>query len=618
MFDCGRGKGGKQDGPSFFEYLATRGYDTYALDLRGTREARRMGTASPAFIKEHIEVDVPSAIAFIKAKYNHEKVYLVGHSMGGAISCAVAGYMPHSIAGVVHLAGLYHLTLPILGDMIDLYHSTLPTIVKSAVSTGTQFFLRSVFHLFNPAVSTISGILSPDEHPFPITGFHPPSPPPTQGPAATVRYMANYIRRQHIPVRSIVDTLLALRHVLPTAASKVILNMLYPSPWLPYSVEDPISFVDTALESPTIGICLSVGKSAFHREIFNQWLEDSSHNRAENPQQVNATPTPAITNSSSTATNNDNHGDLKTLRSLNSSPQASTVVAAQPVHPQATTPRLVIEDETGGFSFSESEIEDADDEEQHQGGADAPAPASTSTATPAAVRLSIQHETQQNPYCLHHGWDELEPYLNEFERLQHLPLFFCPANADAVLRPEDSKAGYLRSGSKWKDIIEYKDKLPRGGGGGGAAAAAPTVVTEIPAFSVSEIETLNAMQAGGGGPVASPLTDSNSTLFDHPSAGDTERLKRVSSGTSFVKSTLYHPISSGTGGKSSSALQIEDEYDPKNPQLRYRVPASVKVGHCDILGGKHAELVWKKIVDWLDVTTQREKEWRFRRRYSAK
>jgi hypothetical protein len=51
---------------------------------------------------------------------------------------------------------------------------------------------------------------------------------------------------------------------------------------------------------------------------------------------------------------------------------------------------------------------------------------------------------------------------------------------------------------------------------------------------------------------------------------------------------------------------------------KYSVPESYSYGHCDILGGKHAEQVWERIVEWLDVTSQREREWRYKRRYSAK
>jgi hypothetical protein len=40
------------------------------------------------------------------------------------------------------------------------------------------------------------------------------------------------------------------------------MNCMYPSPWLPHSVEDPWSLVDLSCESPTFGIWLGINKMA--------------------------------------------------------------------------------------------------------------------------------------------------------------------------------------------------------------------------------------------------------------------------------------------------------------------------------------------------------------------
>ncbi|KAI9352820.1 Alpha/Beta hydrolase protein [Obelidium mucronatum] len=601
MFDIGGGKG--RSGPSFFEYLAQRGYDTFAIDLRGTRESLELGSLSPAYIREHIEIDVPSAITCIK-KMGHSKVLLIGHSMGGAIACAVAGHIPHEVAGVVHLAGLYQLTtLPILRDVLDLYRSNCPDRVQTLISTTATFALRSFVRIFNPAITAISGVLSPDPlSNVPSIGrFHPAAQTslPTQGAAASARYLATYIRRQRIPVRPVVDSLLFVRHFMPTVVSKAILNMLYPSPWLPYSVEDPVSFVDRALESPTVGICVSVSKSALHREIFNQWLEDSSHHRGDSAEQGKLAST----------SKNTHQGDLKTLR-------RTDVANANQNLPDTSSVHLKIEDDYDGTAET-VQIRHQDSIRQ------------TKQEIVQEVKLS---------YALHHGWDELGPYLDRFEQLKHLPLFFCPANADAILRAEDSVAGYHRSGSKWKEIIEYRDVPPRTNsnrsstsedGSTGISLANSGVATPVlmAAAAAAEEKTsaklslvlpyLGRLSAPATSSLASPPPSSGTPS---PVVDSTDRLKRVSSGSSFVKSSLYSPTTSSsatsTTTRLSSPLDIEDDYDPLN--LRYSVPASYKYGHCDILGGKHAELVWKKVVDWMDVTTAREKEWRFKRRYSAK
>ncbi|KAI8810098.1 Alpha/Beta hydrolase protein [Cladochytrium replicatum] len=100
MFDVGGGRG--KSGISFMEFLVSRGYDTFAVDLRGTAESKRMGCVGASGLVEHVEVDIPSAIRMVKSIGRCEKVYLIGHSMGGALSCAVAGVLPNDIAGIVH------------------------------------------------------------------------------------------------------------------------------------------------------------------------------------------------------------------------------------------------------------------------------------------------------------------------------------------------------------------------------------------------------------------------------------------------------------------------------------------------------------------------------------
>jgi pimeloyl-ACP methyl ester carboxylesterase len=133
VFDVGGGKG--RTGPSFFEYLANQGYDTYSIDLRGSRQALSLGTKSPAFLKEHVEVDVPCAIRHIKS-IGHQKVYLIGHSMGGAISCAVAGFIPDDVAGIVHVRFFF----PSLSDICANYMFRLHVRIFGTLACGSLPF----------------------------------------------------------------------------------------------------------------------------------------------------------------------------------------------------------------------------------------------------------------------------------------------------------------------------------------------------------------------------------------------------------------------------------------------------------------------------------------------
>ncbi|KAJ3234343.1 hypothetical protein HDU78_005884 [Chytriomyces hyalinus] len=717
IFSIGGGNG--KSGPSFFEYLASRGFDTYAIDMRGTRESMSMGSMAPAYIKEHIEVDVPSAIACIK-RLGHEKVYLIGHSMGGAISCAVAGQIPHDVAGVVHLAGLYHLTIPILGDVVDMYRASCPQPVQDLIHAGAGLAFRSLLHIFSPALQSLTGALSVEKEVAKTASIsatqiaHRPkgkhlssvaNPPKRASLSNSAKYAATYIRRQRLPIRPVVEALLYVRRFLPPAVSQAVMNMLYPSPWLPYSVEDPGSMIDLSLESPTVGILVSVGKLALNSDL-NQWLESSSAHRAEIPQ----------TPKSGKKSPDDSHGDLKTLRNSSASPK-NQVNGIQAVPLKISDIESVVIQKNGssewGTGASDGDDEDSLPEDSThsllKGNSSRIRTPSTVTASPPndlvdtegtaseppepkvvknikqEVEAAAKQMAKNGDGHFMQGWDELGPYLEQFERLEHLPLFFCPANADQILRTEDCMAGYRRSGSRWKESIVYRDTKSPGKPVNGASKSngsqtdmdlnklinsksvkqVPHITTTPATMSVRDIEasvlgsysptSISSSSSNGPG-ISSMRTSSTGPL----SPTSPERLKRVSSGSSFVKSTLFNPAYStgasvfgGSGGvpaapgPSASLLRpppsvtisggsnilprdtFEIEEDINIKQTRdaaksrllgpeYSVPSSYKYGHCDILGGQHAEEVWHRIADWLDVTSAREKEWRFRRRYSAK
>lgn len=92
---------------SFSAYLAAAGFDVYSIDLRGVGRARLFGAPRPTRLQDYIEIDVPRALAVIARLSGSEPLFLIGHSMGGAISCSVAGLLPQRVRGVVSLAGLY-------------------------------------------------------------------------------------------------------------------------------------------------------------------------------------------------------------------------------------------------------------------------------------------------------------------------------------------------------------------------------------------------------------------------------------------------------------------------------------------------------------------------------
>lgn len=728
-FDVGGGQG---KGSSFIEYLAYRGYDAYSLDLRGTRQAREMGCRSPAFLKEHVESDVPSAINLIKS-IGHEKVYLIGHSMGGAISCAVAGFIPQDIAGIVHLAGLYHYSLPYIREIVDVYKSYCPEFVRGIVRTGSAFVAKSALRILRPAISTVFNLLNPPPQlpalgngvtsssdfiltvdnnssggsdwndgsdtgvisnslrhsvelkcptalqsisqnipagflstPTPTINIVPPPPLPSVTPSlpsssspllqpsppqsrrsqpslslvapkpnavvATMYSFMTELRRRPIPVRTFVELFLVLRKFLPSALEKVLINrLMYPSPWMPYTIENPWSLLERAVESPTIGIYLGITKMAVQDEVYNNWLKFSSTYRAEVRQiedckiakpaviSISATPSSSSSSKSNSRSNDDDEasamkqtfGGIESTRvSGHNSGDGGTGgdmhgVNADPVdNARRETLRKVL---SNAMSSLQTESLSASLQSGELSGSaftspiphpyptsssSSPPPLSSSTSSSQSNsnRNSSSNRKEQHPEFS--SWNELGPYLSRFEQLEHLPLFFCHANRDAVIHNEDTMAGYRRSGSRWKAVIEYS----------GEVAATVT-------------DKYLGSETGAGGSTQHGQQQQQKSRIVPASLSLTPLVEsHVSTPSS---SSAPASSSSSTKGKAAGAFGASKPL-PSGLSDRYEVSGNVSYGHCDILGGKDADKVWERIADWLDATSTREKEWKFKRRYSAK
>ncbi len=91
---------------SLANYLAARGYDVFNLELRGHGRSRRAGTAYPAAFDDYVE-DAAAAVRAVTSISEHRKVFLFGHSLGGAVSYAAAPLVEAHLAGVVSFAGVY-------------------------------------------------------------------------------------------------------------------------------------------------------------------------------------------------------------------------------------------------------------------------------------------------------------------------------------------------------------------------------------------------------------------------------------------------------------------------------------------------------------------------------
>lgn len=96
-------------GACLADYLAEKGYDVWAVDLRGCRssEAPFERFREDATIDDQMQYDLPAVIKFIRHKTSYNKVHYVGHSLGGMLLYA------HCIAqGADHIASAATLGSP--------------------------------------------------------------------------------------------------------------------------------------------------------------------------------------------------------------------------------------------------------------------------------------------------------------------------------------------------------------------------------------------------------------------------------------------------------------------------------------------------------------------------
>ncbi len=116
---------------SFSNYLAAEGYDVFNLDLRGHGRSRHLGAHPPRDLAEYVREDVPAAVAEVRRLSGHDRVFLLGHSLGGLIGYAAAPAIAADVAGIITLGSPYHFTrgsrfLSALGSLLLAVDRRLP------------------------------------------------------------------------------------------------------------------------------------------------------------------------------------------------------------------------------------------------------------------------------------------------------------------------------------------------------------------------------------------------------------------------------------------------------------------------------------------------------------
>jgi len=94
---------------SLMNYLVGEGFEVYNAELRGHGLSRANGSPYPKEFDEYVDSDLPALIDFVRRLSRHEKVFVVGHSLGATISYAAAPEQQAHLKGLVSIAGPCHL-----------------------------------------------------------------------------------------------------------------------------------------------------------------------------------------------------------------------------------------------------------------------------------------------------------------------------------------------------------------------------------------------------------------------------------------------------------------------------------------------------------------------------
>src|SRR2546425_1766604 len=94
----------KLDGLSWMEYIASRGYDVYLLDLRGYGRSTRPKEmdadpkANPPLVRGDVALrDIGSVVEFVLKRRDIPRVNLIGHSWGTTLMATYATQNPDKV-----------------------------------------------------------------------------------------------------------------------------------------------------------------------------------------------------------------------------------------------------------------------------------------------------------------------------------------------------------------------------------------------------------------------------------------------------------------------------------------------------------------------------------------
>ena len=158
---------------SFVNYLADRGLDVYNLELTGHGRSREYGTAPARSFDDYVE-DTASVLVALTTWAALDRIFLIGHSLGGAVCYATAAAAPEHTAGIVGIAGMYAFgTNPVtrsLGHFLHALRRLDPLVRALGAGIRSRFVGRAIVDRLE-AADRLSEL-------FPMAGWVPGSTEP--------------------------------------------------------------------------------------------------------------------------------------------------------------------------------------------------------------------------------------------------------------------------------------------------------------------------------------------------------------------------------------------------------------------------------------------------------
>lgn len=156
---------------SVSNFLARAGFDVFNLDLRGHGRSGHLGAQRPLGPSDYVREDVPTAVEEILTHTDNRPVFLVGHSLGGLVSYAVAPRLGSAVAGVAAIGSPYHFLHGATRGFLTI--GALVNLIEERAERAIEGDHALELKIVGELVRSFHLLVDSPLYPLPIRGFWP-------------------------------------------------------------------------------------------------------------------------------------------------------------------------------------------------------------------------------------------------------------------------------------------------------------------------------------------------------------------------------------------------------------------------------------------------------------